>query len=133
MKHKATDTFTEIEKEMMDTIAVNYIIAQADGFQLGYAKALSDLTENIVDYWQGSDDKPQESMLDTLVDLGVELGKRQRIAKENIRQAKSRGYENYYRWQYKEKDEPFGRVVNLFTKSESQLESDEELSTGMEG
>ncbi len=68
-----------------------------------------------------------------LVDLGVELGKRQRIAKENIRQAKSRGYENYYRWQYKEKDEPFGRTVNLFTKSESQLESDEELSTGMEG
>ena len=103
MKHKATSTFSEIENEMMDTIAINYILAQSDGFQLGYAQALSDFTENIIDYWKASDDAPQQSILDALVDLGVELGNRKKIAKENIRQAKERGYEQYYNWQYKKK------------------------------
>lgn len=50
MKHKATVEFTKEEKEWMDTITVNLIIAQADGFQLGYAQALSDFTEYIIDY-----------------------------------------------------------------------------------
>ncbi len=116
MKKKATNEFTEEEKNWMDTIAVNYIIAQSDGFQLGYAQALNDLTSNIVDYWNGSDDKPQQSVLDSIIDLGVELGKRQETAKENIRIVKERGYENYYNWQYRSADEPFGRIVNLFTK-----------------
>lgn len=116
MKRKATDDFTEAEKEFMDTAAVNYIVAQSDGFQLGYAQALSDFTENIIDYWQGSDDTPQQSILDLLVDLGVELGRRREIAKKNIEVAKERGYENYYRWEYRTYDEPFAKVVNLFTK-----------------
>lgn len=30
MKHKATSEFTKEEKEWMDTLAVNYIIAQAE-------------------------------------------------------------------------------------------------------
>ncbi|MDO5479683.1 MAG: hypothetical protein Q4G23_11040 [Clostridia bacterium] len=116
MKKKATSEFTEEEKNWMDTIAVNYIIAQSDGYQLGYAQALNDLTSYIVDYWNGSDDKPQQSVLDAIIDLGVELGKRQETAKENIRIVKERGYENYYNWQYRSADEPFGRNVNLFTK-----------------
>ena len=120
MKHKATNTFTKNEKEMMDTIAVNYILAQSDGFQLGYAQALSDFTESIVDYWKCSDDAPQQSILDILVDLGVQLGDRQRVVEENIKQAKERGFEQYYNWQYKEKDEPFGRVVKLYTRAESE-------------
>lgn len=118
MKHKATNDFSEIEKEMMDTIAVNYILAQSDGFQLGYAQALSDFTENIIDYWKGSDDTPQQSILDVLVDLGVELGNRQRVVKENIKKAKERGFEKYYNWQYKAEDEFFGRVIALYTKVE---------------
>lgn len=120
MKHKATNTFSEIEKEMMDTIAINYILAQSDGIQLGYAQALSDFIENIIDYWKSSDDAPQQSILDALVDLGVELGNRKKVVKENVRQAKERGYEQYYNWQYKEKDMPFSRVVNLYTKAESE-------------
>lgn len=120
MKHKATSTFTKNEKEMMDTIAVNYILAQSDGFQLGYAQALSDFTESIVDYWKCSDDAPQQSILDILVDLGVQLGDRQKVVEENIKQAKERGFEQYYNWQYREKDEPFGRVVKLYTRAESE-------------
>lgn len=125
MKHKATDDFSEIEKEMMNTIAVNYILAQSDGFQLGYAQALSDFNDNIVDYWKSSDDAPQQSILDILVDLGVELGKRKKVVEENIKQAKERGFEQYYNWQYKEKNERFGRVVNLYTKVESEEAADE--------
>jgi len=118
MKHKVISNFSEIEKEMMDTIAVNYILAQSDGFQLGYAQALSDFKENIIDYWKCSDDEPQQSILDVLVDLGVELGNRKKIVEENIKQAKERGFEQYYNWQYKEKDESFGRIVNLYTRAE---------------
>lgn len=123
MKHKATSNFTQEEKEMMDTIAVNYCIAQSDGFQLGYAQAIRDFIANIIDYWEESDDKPQQSVLDTLVDMGVELGKRKGIAERNISTANERGYEQYY-WQYKAKDEPFGRVVNLFTKAPEDEDDD---------
>ena len=125
MIHKATIDFSENEKEMMETIAVNYILAQSDGFQLGYAQALSDFTENIIDFWKSTDDAPQQSILDVLVDLGVELGNRQGVVKENIKQAKERGFEQYYNWQYKEKDEPFGRVVKLYTKAEPYKEESE--------
>ena len=125
MKHKATIKFTKEEKEWMDTIAVNLIIAQADGFQLGYGQALSDFTENIIDYWNGSDDKPQESVLNALGDLGVELAKRKEIAAKNIETAKERDYEKYYVWQYQEKNEPFRRRVPLFTKKEPQEDKTE--------
>lgn len=124
MEHKATNNFSEIEKEMMDTIAVNYILAQSDGFQSGYAQALADFTENIIDYWKGSDDEPQESVLDVLIDLGIELGNSKKVAEENVRQAKKRGFEQYYNWNYKSKDEPFGRVIKLFTKEETRTESE---------
>ena len=128
MKHKATSTFTAEEKEMMDTIAVNYVIAQSDGFQLGYAQALSDFTEYIMDYWQGSDDKPQQSILDVLVDLGVELGKRKQLAKRNADTAIERGYESYYHWQYKHTDTgaPFTISLNLYTKAEESEEDNHE-------
>lgn len=124
MKHKATNDFSEIEKEMMNTIAVNYTLAQSDGFQLGYAQALSDFNENIVDYWKSSDDAPQQSILDVLVDLGVELENKKRVVRENIKQAKELGYEQYYNWQYKEKNERFGRVINLYTRAEPQESED---------
>ena len=125
MKHKAKVEFTKEEKEWMDTIAVNQIIAQADGFQLGYGQALSDFTEYIIDYWNSSDDKPQESVLNALVDLGVELAKRKEIAAKNIETAKERDYEKYYVWQYQEKDEPFSITVPLFTKKETQEDKTE--------
>ena len=118
MKRKLTSEFTAEEKEMMDTIAVNYVIAQSDGFQMGYAQALNDFTENIIAYWEGSDDKPQQSILDLLVDLGVELGKRQMIAKKNIETAHERNYEHYYNWEYSSNDMPFPKTVRLFTKME---------------
>ena len=125
MKHKAMSEFTPEEKEWMDTVAVNYIIAQADGFQLGYAQAISDFTSNILDYWEGSDDKPQQSILDTLVDMGVELGKRKQIASKNADMAKEKGYEQYYYWQYRpSKDKPFSNTLNLYTK-EPEDESDD--------
>lgn len=120
MKHKATNDFSEIEKEMMNTIAVNYTLAQSDGFQLGYAQALSDFNENIVDYWKSSDDAPQQSILDVLVDLGVELEKKQRVVRENIKQAKELGYEQYYNWQYEDKNERLGSVIKLYTRAESE-------------
>lgn len=125
MKHKATSEFTKEEKEWMDTIAVNQVIAQADGFQLGYAQAISDLVENIVDYWNGSDDKPQESVLNTLVDLGGELAKRKGIAEKNIETAKEREYEKCYVWEYRENDMPFSKRVALFTKKEPQEQGGE--------
>lgn len=116
MKKKPTSEFTQEEKNWMDTLAVNYILAQADGFQLGYGQAIHDLTENIIDYWKGSDDTVQESVLNTLVDLGVELNKRQEIARKNAEEAKKEGYEKYYSWQFRKKDEGFLRTVSLFTK-----------------
>ncbi len=118
MEHKAINDFSEIEKEMMDTIAVNYILAQLDGFQLGYAQALLDFTENIIDYWKSSDDAPQQSILDVLIDLELKLGKRKKVVEENIEQIKKRGFEKYYNWNYKEEDEPFGRVIGLYTRAE---------------
>ena len=118
MKHKATNNFTEEEKEMLDTIAVNYILAQSDGFQMGYAQAISDFTDSITDYWKGSDDEPQQSVLDALVDLGENLARRKQIAKENIENAETAGYEQYYNWQYKKDSSSIGRTINLFTKRE---------------
>ncbi len=118
MKHKAIDNFTEEEKEMMDTIATNYILAQSDGFQMGYAQAISDFTDSIMDYWEGSDDKPQQSVLNALVDLGENLARRKQIVKKNIENAETAGYEKYYNWQYKPDGSPFGQFINLFTKRE---------------
>ena len=40
MKRKAISDFTAEEKEWMDTIVINFIIAQADGYQTGYAEAI---------------------------------------------------------------------------------------------
>lgn len=119
MKHKNVADFTTEEKEWMDTVAVNYIVAQSDGFQLGYAQAISDLTSNILDYWKGSDDEPQQSFLDTLVDLGENLAKRKEIAKKNMEVVSKRGYERYYNWRNSEKGE-IGVSVNLFTKKEEE-------------
>ena len=115
--------FTEAEGEWMDAIAVNYIIGQCDGFQLGYAQAVRDFTEYITDYWNASDDKPQQSILDAIVDLGVELGTRKRIAEDNVRLAKEEGYDQFYAWQIKKKDVPFVQPISLFTK---QLDLNEE-------
>lgn len=115
MIHKPTSEFTAEEKEWMDTIAVNYVVAQSDGFQLGYAQAINDFKESIIDYWNGSDDKPQQSVLDALVDLGVELRKRKQVAEKNIEKAKDMGYEQYYNWQYRYNGDISGRIANLFT------------------
>ena len=119
MKHKKVGDFTAEEKEWMDTIAVNYIVAQSDGFQLGYAQAISDLTSNILDYWEGSDDKPQQSFLDTLVDLGENLAKRKETARKNIEVVEKRGYERHYNWRNLE-SEDIGFCVGLFTKKETE-------------
>lgn len=124
MKHKATTELTSTEKEWMDTIAVNYIIGQSNGFQLGYAQAIADFRENILDYWQNSDDEPQRSVLDTLVDLGVELGKRKGIAERNQSEARGNGYEQYYYWNFKNKD-GYATCVNLYTKAEEDAEVEE--------
>ena len=115
MKRKATKDFTEDEKNWMNTIAVNYCIAQADGFQLGYAQALSDFTEYITDYWNGSDDKPQKSILDAIADLGVELGNRKNVAKDNLEKAKEMGFVGYYQWNAVFEGKRTC-VVRLFTK-----------------
>lgn len=113
---KLDHKFTEAEGKWMDAIAVNYIIGQSDGYQLGYAQALNDFTSYIVDYWNSSDDKPQQSVLDAIVDLGVELGTRKKIAEDNVRLAKEEGYDQFYAWQIKKKDDPFVQPISLFTK-----------------
>lgn len=115
MEHKAVEEFTEDEKNWMNTIAVNYIIAQSDGFQLGYAQAVNDFTKNIIDYWKNSDDEPQQSVLDTLVDLGEQLGKRKRVAGENIKLVKKEGYDQF-EWFFTLNDECFPRRMGLFIK-----------------
>lgn len=115
MEHKAVEEFTEDEKNWMNTIAVNYIIAQSDGFQLGYAQAVNDFTKNIIDYWKNSDDEPQQSVLDTLVDLGVQLGKRKRVAEENIKLVKKEGYDQF-EWFFTLNEECFPRRIGLFIK-----------------
>ena len=121
MKHKNVADFTAEEKEWMDTVAVNYIVAQSDGFQLGYAQAISDLTSNILDYWKGSDDEPQQSFLDALVDLGVELAKRRETARKNIEMVNKKGYERHYIWSISENGE-ISVSVYLFTKKEDESE-----------
>lgn len=123
MKHKKVGDFTAEEKEWMDTAVVNYIVAQSDGFQLGYAQAISDLTSNILDYWKGSDDEPQQSFLDTLVDLGVELAKRRETARKNVEMVNKKGYERYYTWSIPENGE-ISVSAYLFTKKEDKHEAD---------
>ncbi len=125
MNHKPINEFTEDEKNWMNTVAVNYILAQSDGFQLGYAQAVSDFTANIIDYWKGSDDEPQQSVLDAIVDLGIELERRKARAVKNKDEAIKAGYEQYYNWQYKRKEDSFGTVVNLYTKSDEEPKEDE--------
>lgn len=125
MKQKEVKDFTKEDKELLDTVAVNYVIAQADGFQMGYAEAINDFTEYIMDYWQGSDDKPQKSVLDALVDMGVELGKRKQVAEKNVEEANRRGYEGNYRWDYQERDKPFKSSLRLFVKIEHEPEKAE--------
>ena len=49
-----------------------------------------------------------------------------RQAAENIEKAKEMGYEQYYNWQYKNKDMTCGRVVNLFTKTEPLAEGEKD-------
>ena len=120
MIHKPTSEFTDEEKEWMDTIAVNYVVAQSDGFQLGYAQAINDFKESIIDYWNGSDDKPQQSVLDALVDLGVELCKRKQVVEKNIETAKDKGYEQYYNWNYKTKYDNWGINIGLYTLKEKE-------------
>lgn len=122
MNHKPTNEFTEDEKNWMNTIAVNYILAQSDGFQLGYAQAVNDFTANIIDYWKGSDDEPQQSVLDAIVDMGVELERRKARAVKNRDEAIKAGYEQYYNWQYKHNEDSFGTVVNLYTKPDEDTE-----------
>lgn len=118
--------FTQEEKNWMDTITTNYVIAQSDGFQLGYASAISDFTEGIVDYWQWSDDKPQKIILDLLVEMGENLGKRKRVASKNIEEADRRGYVRDYLWKYKRHDEPFETAVSLYTKDFGEAKEVEE-------
>ena len=125
MKQKEVKDFTKEDKELLDTAAVNYVIAQADGFQMGYAEAINDFTEYIMDYWQGSDDKPQKSVLDALVDMGVELGKRKQVAEKNVEEANRRGYVGNYRWDYQEQDKPFKSSLRLFVKIENEPEKAE--------
>ena len=122
MNHKPTNEFTEDEKNWMNTVAVNYILAQSDGFQLGYAQAINDFTANIIDYWKSSDDEPQQSVLDAIVDMGVELERRKARAVKNRDEAIKAGYEQYYNWQYKHKEDSFGTVVNLYTKPDEETE-----------
>ena len=112
---KEINELTEDEKKWMDAIAVNYIVGQSDGYQLGYAQALNDFTSNIVDYWNNSDDKPQQSVLDAIVDLGVELGKREKIAEDNIKLVKKEGYDQF-EWFFALNDECFTRRMGLFIK-----------------
>lgn len=104
------------ERERLDTLAVNYVIAQSDGFQLGYAQAIRDFTEYIMDYWSGSDDGPQQSVLDSLVDLGVELGRRKRVAERNVEKAKDIGYEDF-QWKRHLSNSPFESTMILFKKT----------------
>ena len=125
MKQKEVKDFTKEDKELLDTAAVNYVIAQADGFQMGYAEAINDFTEYIMDYWQGSDDKPQKSVLDALVDMGVELGKRKQVAEKNVEEANRRGYGGNYRWDYQDPDKPFKSSLRLFVKIENEPEKAE--------
>ncbi len=118
MERKSIREFTP--EETMDTAAVNYILAQSDGFRSGYAQAISDLIDNIIDYWARGDDKPQESVLHTLVDLGVELGKRKRNVEKSLETAKEMGYEKRCLWTFRDEAEPLlERTVNLFVREES--------------
>lgn len=128
MKRKATKDFTQDEKNWMDTLEVNYCIAQADGFQLGYAQAINDFNEYIIDYWNGSDDKPQQSVLDALVDLGVELSNRKQVANDNIEKAKEIGFEGYYQWDAVVDGKHTG-IARLFTKDFEKVNENHEDST----
>ena len=58
------------------------------------------------------------SRQDALVDLGENLARRMQFVKENIENAETAGYEQYYNWQYKKDSSSIGRTINLFTKRE---------------
>lgn len=130
---KEISEFTEDERNWMDTIVVNSVIAQSGGFQLGYAQAISDFTENIMDYWECSDDKAQKSVLDAIVDLGVELGKRKEVVKKNLDIAKKHGYENNFNWSHKRPDCPFKSSIPVLTRDFSVQDVEDGISAAGEG
>lgn len=118
--HKAD--LTEEKRELADIIAVNYVIAQSDGFQLGYAQAISDFIQSIHDYWTTGDDQPQLSVLDTIAELGENLANRKRIAKENMEKATEKGYAPDIHWA------PIGGgpIIWLYTKHREEEAGGEE-------
>lgn len=115
--------FTENDKEWLNTMAVNYIIGQSDGFQQGYAQALNDFSDYLTDYCSGSDDKVHKSIIDALIDCGVELGSRKLTANKNDNEAEKEGFVRIINFTFERKDGTYGPSVRLRLK-ESNSESE---------
>lgn len=118
MNVKTEDDYSAEEKKWLDTVAVNYVIAQADGFQQGYGQAVQDFIHDIVDHqWGCSDDRIPESVLSVLFDLGKLHHKRENNATKNTEIASENGYE-FHDYRLRLDSERAGQYVRVYLKSD---------------
>lgn len=104
-------------------MAANYIIGQSDGFQQGYARALNDFSDYLTDYCSGSDDEVHKSIIDALIDCGVELVHLKITANKNDNEAEKEGLVRIINFTFERKDGTYGPTVRLRLK-ESDSESE---------
>lgn len=108
------------KNEILEMVVINVGIYQSDGFQQGYACAINDFIDNMVDYTKVSDDEITGDFLNTLVDMGKSLAKRKDVAEKNLVEAKKRGYTEKLTWR---NEETFAGI-NIFVKDSEKLESE---------
>ena len=114
---KRKNDYSAEEKKWLDTAAVNYVIAQADGFQQGYGQAVQDFIHDIVDHqWGCSDDRIPEAVLSVLFGLSQLYHKRKNNAKKNEEIALENGYQ-FHDHRLQLKTESAGQYVRIYLKA----------------
>lgn len=89
-------------EEILELVAINVVIHQADGFQQGYGSAITDMIDNMIDYAKGSDDVITGDFMYALVDMGENLAKRKEVARKNLEDANKMGYKDTHIWRKKD-------------------------------
>lgn len=105
--------------ETLELVLTNVIIQQSDGFQQGYGEAITDIINNMIDYTKGSDDELTRSFLYTLVDMGESLTRKKRVAQNNLREAKKRGFTENLVW--RDKGAFANASANIFVKGSDKV------------
>lgn len=106
-----------MNKDILEMVAMNVVIQQSDGFQQGYAMAITDFIDNMISYAKSSDDEITTGFLYTLVDMGESLAKRKEIAHKNLEGAEKIGYKSTHTWLTKDS----APNIRIYTKEEEEI------------